>query len=415
MTATRRGSKTARIVFAGIVALAALAALEGLLALAGLPPAAPATATGLSAADTIDERTPIDLAIYEPDPLLLWRLRRSTVILAPDLGFDQMRTNAAGLRGAELPPTVREPSELRVLCLGDSVTAGLSLGERQTYPARLEEALRARLPDRRVRVVNGGVPGHSFAQGRRLFDELRPRQFDVVIAWYGLNDAKPALGAPDAELRMPGVASIQLTAALRRSRIFRSIERIAEPAPGDATRSTPAQTAAAAEHIARAASEDGGTALFVRGPTRLMEKQAQLERVLAAVRAAGADFVEGSQFCLSLYVCAVPPTERIVTTDGEPGSRVAHLAVENEPRTRLSVAQLATRCDAVREWRTRYEAHGAALPARSIDGAGLLGDLAPSAAFGDDVHLTAAGAARVGERLADVVLEAIAKLPAKPR
>lgn len=62
-------------------------------------------------------------------------------------------TNSDGLRGEE----VRQPKpELRILCVGDSVTFGWGLAQTQTYPAQLERILAAQGRD--VEVLNAGVP-----------------------------------------------------------------------------------------------------------------------------------------------------------------------------------------------------------------------------------------------------------------
>ena len=51
--------------------------------------------------------------------------------------------------------------ELRILMLGDSLTAGYGLAARDALPAQLEAALRAR--DLDVRVINAGVSGDTTA------------------------------------------------------------------------------------------------------------------------------------------------------------------------------------------------------------------------------------------------------------
>jgi lysophospholipase L1-like esterase len=69
-------------------------------------------------------------------------------------------TNALGFRDARLPEP-KPPGTVRVVALGDSFTQGYGVEERETYPRRLEGLLAARSPDRRIEVVNLGVPGTS--------------------------------------------------------------------------------------------------------------------------------------------------------------------------------------------------------------------------------------------------------------
>lgn len=144
-----------------------------------LPAEAPIKAHDLSAMD----------AAFSPDPYTWWRfppnLEDFHVVgrcWGRDVDFT-FSTNANGYRGAPL----REGEHPRVICIGDSVTFGLGVGDAETYPRRLEERLREAGLD--VEVINTGTPGYSAFQGLRLLDKygmvLKP---DVVIACFGQND-----------------------------------------------------------------------------------------------------------------------------------------------------------------------------------------------------------------------------------
>jgi acyl-CoA thioesterase-1 len=88
---------------------------------------------------------------------------------------------------AVLRPAAGEP--LRILALGDSLTAGYGLAAAEAFPARLEAALRQKGHD--VVVVNAGVSGDTTAGGRaRIGWSLggTPRP-DAVIVALGSNDA----------------------------------------------------------------------------------------------------------------------------------------------------------------------------------------------------------------------------------
>ena len=88
---------------------------------------------------------------------------------------------AAGL-GAE-----SRAEALRILMLGDSLTAGYGLRARDALPARLEAALRERGLD--ARVIDAGVSGDTTAGGlARLEWALADRPHAVVVA-LGANDA----------------------------------------------------------------------------------------------------------------------------------------------------------------------------------------------------------------------------------
>jgi hypothetical protein len=79
-----------------------------------------------------------------------------------------VRINSLGLRGPEVEE--REPGELRILFLGDSVVAGFEVPYEQTLTAVLEERLGRRL-ERPVRVINAAVRGYGTDQSYLYFRE----------------------------------------------------------------------------------------------------------------------------------------------------------------------------------------------------------------------------------------------------
>lgn len=101
--------------------------------------------------------------------------------------------NADGYRGKAVP-LERRPGVLRVLCLGGSTTYGWAVPlPSQSYPAVLEELLRAKLPAdyTDVEVINGGLP---FATSAEIlthyhfkYHYYRP---DIVVINEGGNDAQ---------------------------------------------------------------------------------------------------------------------------------------------------------------------------------------------------------------------------------
>ena len=80
---------------------------------------------------------------------------------------------------------------IRILMLGDSLTAGYGLLSHEALPARLEAALRARGLD--VSVINGGVSGDTTTGGlARLGWALADDPHAVIVA-LGANDALRAI------------------------------------------------------------------------------------------------------------------------------------------------------------------------------------------------------------------------------
>ena len=147
-------------------------------------------------------------AIFEGDPLLLWRLKPNLDHVYWD--FTVVSTNAQGFR-ADYPIGRKPAGTFRVVCLGDSVTFGYRVPpvwpekptdydpEWQPFPTLIEKALRKTNPNRSIEVFPMAVPGYTSHQGlawlRRDIDYLQP---DVVIVSFGWNDVSMS-DAPDRE------------------------------------------------------------------------------------------------------------------------------------------------------------------------------------------------------------------------
>lgn len=116
-----------------------------------------------------------------------------------DMDGVRLSINSHGLRGEEFP-IQRPADEFRVLCLGGSTTAGEEVSDDQTYPALLQSLLTARFPERRIRVINAGVPSYDTRQSWLDFS-LRLWRFDpqVVTIYHGINDL-PEFGQLDHEI-----------------------------------------------------------------------------------------------------------------------------------------------------------------------------------------------------------------------
>ena len=78
-----------------------------------------------------------------------------------------------------------------IVAFGDSLTAGLGLPEKDSFPAQLERALKAR--GQKVKVVNAGVSGDTAAAGLARLDWAMPDDASAVIVELGANDALQGL------------------------------------------------------------------------------------------------------------------------------------------------------------------------------------------------------------------------------
>ncbi len=151
---------------------------------------------------------PQQSAIFEGDPLLLWRLKPNLDGAYWD--FTVVSTNAQNFR-ADYPIGAKPAGTFRIVCLGDSVTFGYRVPpvwperptdynpEWQPFPVLLEKELRKANPNRSIEVFPMAVPGYTSHQGlawlKRDIDYLQP---DVVIASFGWNDVSIS-DVPDRE------------------------------------------------------------------------------------------------------------------------------------------------------------------------------------------------------------------------
>jgi acyl-CoA thioesterase-1 len=75
---------------------------------------------------------------------------------------------------------------VRIVVLGDSLTAGLGLPANAAFPARLEQALRAK--GIAVEISNAGVSGDTASGGLARLDWSVPEGTEAVIVELGAND-----------------------------------------------------------------------------------------------------------------------------------------------------------------------------------------------------------------------------------
>jgi lysophospholipase L1-like esterase len=385
---------------------ATIGVLEAVLAAAGLP-RRPALVGGVTQF--------ADARVYDSDPKLLWRLHRRANLDFPELWFVGVRTDSRGLRGADRDEEWKK-SRLRVLCLGDSVTFGVALANDETFPARLERALVERLPPETAPVViNAGVPGYSSVQGLRLLDELAPLEPDVVVWWFGMNDAKAALGGPDSELRPPAPRADGETGPLGGLRTLRFAASIAESLRGDAPRVSVEEVRATVAELARRSESGGPATLIVRCPSRLDEKLAQLESIASVVRACDAPRVEGANDALSQYVVGPPGCDLVKSVRSGPDGAVAVLGEGNYGRVEIDVDELARRREAVARWKRGVDAYVAQMPPDAVGFRELFGDSPPAEVLSDNCHMTADGARRAAASVASRIAELVARRARPPR
>jgi acyl-CoA thioesterase-1 len=82
---------------------------------------------------------------------------------------------------------VENRAEVRILVLGDSLSAGYGLSAAEAFPAQLEQALRE--SGQKVRVINAGVSGDTTAGGLARLEWALAERPQLVIVQLGANDA----------------------------------------------------------------------------------------------------------------------------------------------------------------------------------------------------------------------------------
>lgn len=106
---------------------------------------------------------------------------------------------------AESAPQPNEAqADVRVVFLGDSLTAGLGLPEEEAFPALVEERLLAE--GRRVEVVNAGVSGDTSAGGASRLDWLLRQKPRVLFVCLGANDGLRGLSPAMTERNLRKIA-----------------------------------------------------------------------------------------------------------------------------------------------------------------------------------------------------------------
>ena len=92
-----------------------------------------------------------------------------------------------------------------MVCLGDSLTAGLGLVETQSFPSLLQKKIDAEeLP---FEVVNAGVSGDTSAGGLRRLDWALQGDVKVLIVALGGNDALRGLSVPEMRANISAIVS----------------------------------------------------------------------------------------------------------------------------------------------------------------------------------------------------------------
>jgi acyl-CoA thioesterase-1 len=93
----------------------------------------------------------------------------------------------AGGTASAQAPAIAPAKPIKMVVLGDSLSAGLGLPASAAFPARLQKALKTKGIE--VDMVNAGVSGDTTSGGRDRLDWSVPEGTEAVILELGANDA----------------------------------------------------------------------------------------------------------------------------------------------------------------------------------------------------------------------------------
>jgi len=141
---------------------------------------------------------------------------QSVVLVALALAFAIAAANPAAAVDRPVRPAAERPVRaaerpVRIVVLGDSLAAGLGLPADAAFPAKLEQALKAK--GLAVEIVNAGVSGDTAAGGLARLDWSVPEGTDAVILELGANDM---LRGIDPKVTRAALAEIVRRLAARR-------------------------------------------------------------------------------------------------------------------------------------------------------------------------------------------------------
>ncbi len=105
---------------------------------------------------------------------------------------------------ATIPATAND-AVLKIVVLGDSLSAGYGLAPGEGYPARLQAALDAR--GHTVAIIDAGVSGDTSSGGVARFEWSVPADADAIIVELGGNDALRGIDPAITRQALGGIIS----------------------------------------------------------------------------------------------------------------------------------------------------------------------------------------------------------------
>ncbi len=133
---------------------------------------------------------------------------------------------------------VKTPATFRVLCLGESSTAGFPFDCQVPFPRQLRQILADAYPDKRIEVLNAGMAAISSYVIVDLLPELLETQPDLVLVYAGHNEFYGVFGSATALPAGGNDAVVRASLAIQRTRIGQMVRRavnLVRPSPPEST------------------------------------------------------------------------------------------------------------------------------------------------------------------------------------
>ncbi|MDD5281449.1 MAG: GDSL-type esterase/lipase family protein [Candidatus Omnitrophica bacterium] len=126
-------------------------------------------------------------------------------------------------------PLVKPKDTFRIICMGDSITQGwapYNIKFNETYPYMLEELFHSNKMNN-LEVINAGTGGYTSFQGLRFLKrDLLNYDPDLLIIWFGINDADNAILFIDKEQKMCNKTIKRLDAFLSHSKFYQLYQQV---------------------------------------------------------------------------------------------------------------------------------------------------------------------------------------------
>ncbi len=242
-----------------------------------------------------DNKGGVEVPETLPDPELMFKF-------APGSRFHGRVINSLGFREREVNP-VKTPGVIRVLCMGDSVTAQ----GRPGYSQYLHELLNADPPTaQQWEAFNIGLHGYSSLQGLRLFQKTgRALAPDIVTVYFGWNDHWLSNEADRQKmgLEMKPLAG-RIFELLRKKRVFSFVVWCLGPCQQIARRETGAERVlrvppeayqATMKAFVREIQAAGATPVLITAPGRSLTREVVNKRYVRSIEEGNQTHAEYAQ------------------------------------------------------------------------------------------------------------------------